>query len=72
MNQYKELAIYGLNQMKGDNLARAEAAFRNCTPAEMQEQYGRSGRTRAEILQEYKDHEAEIFAAILWVESQPD
>lgn len=72
MNPYKKLAIQGLHQMKGDNLARAEAAFRNCTPAEMQEQYGQSGKTRAEILQEYKDYEDMINAAISWVVIQPD
>lgn len=72
MNPHKKLAIQALHQRKGDNLARARAAFRNCTPAEMQEQYGQSGRTRAEILQEYEDYEFEVAAAITWVESQPD
>ncbi len=70
MNEYKQLAIRALSQMKGDNLARARSAFRNKTPEQMQEEYGLSGRKCVEILAEYEEHEAKVDAAIVWVESQ--
>ena len=70
MNEHKQLAIRALSQMKGDNLARARSAFRNKTPEQMQEQYGQGGRTCAEILAEYESYEAEVDAAIAWVEAQ--
>lgn len=70
MNKHKQLAVKALSQMKGDNLARALSAFRNKTPEQMQEQYGLSGQTCAEILAEYEEYEAKVDAAILWVESQ--
>jgi hypothetical protein len=45
-----------LERDKGDDLERAKRQFWSCTPDEMQEQYGQSGLTRAEIL---KGHEAD-------------
>lgn len=36
-----------------DNLHRAKAAFRGLDEKRMGEQYGQSGRTRAEIVAEY-------------------
>jgi hypothetical protein len=38
-----------------DNLHRARAAFRYCTAAELQEQHGQSGQTRAQIVDGYAD-----------------
>lgn len=67
----KRLAIQALGQMKGDDSVRARMAFRHCTPEQMQEQYGASGRTRAQILAEYEASDARIDAAIAWVASQP-
>lgn len=66
MNQRQELAIRALRNMMGDNTARARAAFRNRTPEQMQEQYGQSGQTCAQILAEYEEHDAEVQAAIDW------
>jgi len=72
MNEHKELAIRALGNMMGDNTARARAVFRNCTPEQMQEQYGQSGQTRAQILAGYEEHDATVLAAINWVKSQRD
>lgn len=44
---------------QGDDLERAEAAFRNCSNAELDGQYGQSGRTRRQILDEYRQRRAE-------------
>ena len=52
-----EIATYirrALDNAKGDNLERATAAFRNCTPEQMQQEYGQSGETRQAILDGYK------------------
>ena len=70
MNEHKQLVIKALYQMTGDNLERARSAFRNKTPEQMQEQYGLSGQTCAEILAEYEEYEAKVDAAIAWVEAQ--
>lgn len=71
MNEYKELAIQALQNMKGDDTYRARAAFRGLSFEQMQkEQYGESGKTRAQILAEYEAHDAKIDAAISWVRSR--
>ena len=67
MNEHQQLAIKALEQMRGDDLYRARSAFRNCTPKEMGEQYGQSGKTRAEMLAGYEAHDAKVSAAIDWV-----
>jgi hypothetical protein len=71
MNEHKQLAIRALEQMLGDDLYRARAAFRNCTPEQMAQKYGQSDQTRAEILAEYGAHNARVLAAIAWVKGQP-
>lgn len=55
--------------MKGDDTYRARAAFRGYTAEQMKEQYGQSGKTRAQILAEYEAHDAKVDAAIAWVRS---
>lgn len=70
MNEHQELAIRALGNMIGDNTARARAAFRNRTPEQMQEQYGQSGQTCAQILAGYEEHDAKVQAAIDWVKAQ--
>lgn len=70
MNEHKELAMRALSAMRGDELPRARAAFRNFTPLQMQEPHGQSGETRAQILADYELHEARIQAAIDWVKAQ--
>ncbi len=72
MNEHQKLAIQALNNMMGDNAARARAAFRNHTPERMQEQFWMSGKTCAQILADYEAHEAKVRAAINWVSKQKD
>ena len=70
MNAHKELAIRALERMMGDDTARAKAAYRNCTPEQMQQEYGQSGQTRAQILAGYEEHDDKVQAAINWVKAQ--
>lgn len=65
--KHKQLAIQALEQMKGDDSYRAQCAFRDMTQTQMQEQHGQSGKTRAQILEEYAAHDREIHDAIAWV-----
>jgi hypothetical protein len=67
MNEHQTRIIGLLEQSKGGDTARARVEFRNCTPQEMNQQHGMSGKTRREILAYYEDHDAKIDAAIAWV-----
>jgi hypothetical protein len=60
----KEFVIGCIQQRRGDDLYRAQCAFRNCTPAEMNELYGESGKTRQQIIDGYKAREQKCDAAI--------
>ncbi len=60
-----------LNQARGDDLARARIAFRGLTEKEMQEKHGQSGRTRAEILAGYEQHNARLKHLIQEMELLP-
>jgi hypothetical protein len=53
----KDIILQALINFRGDNACRARAAFRNCSEEEMNAEYGESGRTRREILNEYETHE---------------
>jgi len=47
-----------VDNARGDDLARAEMAFRNLSPEEMQQEYGVSGETCQEILDSYRRSDA--------------
>lgn len=66
-NPHANMAIKGLEQMRGDDLARAERQFRDCTPQQMKQQWGQSGKTCQEVLDEYRAHATKINQAIEWV-----
>ena len=70
MNEHQSLAIRALGDMIGDDLARARAAFKNCTPEQMQQEYGESGKTISRILADYEARDSKIEKAILWVKTQ--
>ena len=70
MNEHQALATRALGNMMGDDLERAIYAFRNCTPEQMQEEYGESGKTRAQVLSDYYARVDKIEKAILWVNEQ--
>ena len=69
MNEHQKIAIRALEKMKGDDTCRAERAFRGFSPGQMNQQHGQSGKTRAEILDGYRAHDAKIDAAIAWINS---
>jgi hypothetical protein len=69
-NEHKTLAMRALENMRGDDLYRARAAFSNLTDAELDLQHGYSGKTRREILAEYEEYEAKINAAIEWMKTK--
>ena len=62
--EVKNTILSALAQYRGDDLERAKAAFRGCSPAQMQEQYGASGKTRAEIVADYQRHADRVSAAV--------
>jgi len=66
-NEHQKLAVQALNQMRGDDLARARMSFRGMNSAQMAEQHGWSGKTRKQILEEYEAHDRKVDAAIDWV-----
>jgi hypothetical protein len=70
MNHHQERAIRALEAMKGDDLARAKAAFRHLDDTQMHQPYGYSLKTPAQILAEYEEIERKADEAIAWVRSQ--
>jgi len=67
-DEYRQRAIRLLRNVGiGDDINRCRAAFRGLTPEQMQEQHGDSGRTRAEILAGYEEHERATKEAIAWL-----
>ncbi len=46
----KHFIIECINRRRGDDLKLAQRAFKDCTPKEMNEEYGQSGQTRRQIL----------------------
>jgi len=63
-SETKKLVLQGLSTLRGDNLERAEMAFRGLSVAQMQEQHGQSGETRQAILDGYREHVEAVEAAI--------
>ena len=70
MNPHVALAVEALERLLGDNFARAQRAFRNCTAEEMAQEYGQSGETRQQILDGYREHHDRVAAAIAWVKER--
>jgi hypothetical protein len=64
MIETQALILCGLTRLRGDDFERASAAFRHCTPAQMQEVVGGDGETRQEILDGYRQHTNAVDAAI--------
>ena len=59
----KEFVLDCIEQARGDDLARAKAAFRNYTPAQMNETYGLSNQTPQQLLDRYEAHNQKCDAA---------
>ncbi len=69
MKTHAQTAIYALEQMKGDNLARARAAFRGMTAKQLNEPHANAGMTRLEVLNGYETHDRKCDAAIAWIKT---
>ena len=55
----KEKLIQIVESAKSDNLERAERAFRGLSGEQLKEEYGRSGRTKGEVLEGYREDRRE-------------
>jgi hypothetical protein len=62
----KERVLATLESTRGDDLYRARAAFRGLSAERMAQQYGASGRTRAEIIAGYEEQNAKLDALIAY------
>jgi len=67
----KAAAIRIVKGTLGDDLERAEFAFSKHTPEEMQEEFGVSGQTCQEILDDYRRDREMRKAVIRWLEGVP-
>ena len=56
-----------IDQRTGDNLERAQSAFRGLADDQMDKEYGQSGKTRREILNGYECERTLATAAMKWV-----
>ena len=70
MNEHQKYVIQVLETVKGDDLYRARMAFKNLTMDQMNQEYGQSGKTCAQIIAEYEEHDARVNALIDWVSRQ--
>lgn len=72
MTGLKAFTLRALENHRGDDLERARTAFRGLSAEDMDKEYGRSGKTRRQIIEGYERHAAEVDAAIAWVKSLPE
>lgn len=63
----RRFVLGALENAMGDDLYRAQRAFRGLTSEQMNQQYGESGKTRNEILAEYEAHRDRVQDAMDWV-----
>lgn len=66
-DDYRKMAAGALRARKGDCTNRARAAFSGLRDDQTDAQYGESGRTRREILQDFEREDQKIDEAIAWV-----
>jgi hypothetical protein len=66
LRQPKEIILDALNRYQGDDLERAEMAFRHLSDKDLDLQHGESGKTRRQILEGYRAERLEIKNAIMW------
>ncbi len=70
MDEIRQTVESALANHRGDDLHRAESAFRNATSEQMAKEYGNSGQTPQEILDGYRAHESKVDRALQWVKEQ--
>ena len=64
MKKEIQIALRALEVYRGDDFCRAEHAFRGLSDKEMDKEYGQSGKTRKQILDGYREKNAEIQRSI--------
>lgn len=69
MKSPKQVILDALQRYKGDDLERAEFAFKNLPDDKLDKEYGQSGQTCREILEGYRQQRAEVENAFLWLNS---
>lgn len=67
MSKEKEFVVKAMENAKGDDLERAQAAFQNQTKEQLDLEYGVSGKTRRQILRAYEEHREEWQRAMDWL-----
>lgn len=67
MKEPRKVVRDALQNLRGDDLERAEKEFMNYSEEELDKKYLQSGKTCREILSKYQEHRKEIDNAILWV-----
>lgn len=68
--KFQNTILNALERYRGDDLYRARSAFRGLSDEEMDKQYGQSGKTKRQIVDEYAEHDSTVEAAINWVKAQ--
>ncbi len=68
-NETKQLVLQTLKNNIGDDLYRAQLAFKGLSEEEMNTLYGMSGKTRQELINEYQKWEDKFNKAIKEIES---
>lgn len=67
MEKERQFIIDRMKSARGDDLYRAECAFRGHN---LDELYGQSGRTKRQILEEYRQFDNEWIEAMKWLEEE--
>lgn len=57
-----------ISQAMGDDLERADIAFKGMTETQLDQQWGQSGKTVRQIWQGYKDDRARWKEVLEWIE----
>ena len=68
----KQKAIEIIEGSFGDDLERAEKLFAHFSPAEMKGMHCNSGKTRQQVLDDWRIERVNRIAALNWVRQQPD
>jgi len=72
MNANAEIALTALDMLRycrEDELVCKQVFFRQFTPEQMEQQFGKSGKTRNQIVEEYQARIDQVDAAIAWVKA---
>lgn len=72
MQTMKQYVMSIVRNAIGDDLERAKSGFRGLSDKDMDAEYGASGKTRRQILEEYQIGRDRMIAALAWVESRPE